>query len=227
MPLDPHSASKEMDYWKRARGRGGDWARAWMYRDKCIQTHTAVCWAPWGGPRGSAFMISIEGERHRLLVNRWKDSCSFPSSLAHPLITSLMIQLIHFLRISHGSLPISSHCLPPPARPIPGDLYWVLDSWSLFSGGLQARLITPRSPINSVQQHPHSLSLQIQPLKIRFTLCLCWFCLCGEFTSGTTRHMWLAAVHKCDCVWTGTCEWHSWNNWPDGRRRSVVRMFLV
>lgn len=163
MPLDPHSASKEMDYWKRARGRGGDRARAWMYRDKCIQTHTAVCWAPWGGPRGSAFMISIEGERRRLLVNRWKDSCSFPSSLAHPLITSLMIQLIHFLRISHGSLPISSHCLPPPARPIPGDLYWVLDSWSLFSGGLQARLITPRSPINSVQQHPHSLSLSLSP----------------------------------------------------------------
>lgn len=110
--------------------------------DQCTQQYVVAS--------GSAFINSIKGKRHRLCVSRW-GLLSHYLHLSHTLITSLWYST--FI----PSVYLKDLFPSPPFAPSPSPLCPFLmiytESWivDLYSVGLQARLITPRPLINSVQ----------------------------------------------------------------------------
>lgn len=147
-------------------------------------------------------MISNEGRRSLLLF--------FP---LHSHITSLLMWLTRFLHTSQRSFPVVfCFFLPVPDWSFPGDLYWVLDSWSLFSRppgkadnteGLHqfcpVSLPCPALPCS--EPHPFSLSLP-------------------------QRHACLNDRRSPTAIeWTGLNWWelHSWYNWSNGSKRLFIR----
>lgn len=167
--------------------------------------HKAVCWTVCGALRISIYDLQW---RRKISIISEEVRRALALSLRLFTLTHNFMQFSHSLRISQRSILIFSFCFLLLSGPflVIYTMSWIVD---LYSAGLQARLITPWSLINSVQcpcPALHSatslLSLQTQPLKIRFTFCLCSLAGSNEFTSNPTRYV-VTIQKKCLQFTTG------------------------
>lgn len=157
-----------MDYWEQKRHR----KRRARPACKCIEINLVksaqgyVAQREWGlNDQHLWFPLKVRDIDY---LNRWGTLIIFAPSLPHSTISSTI-----YLKDLSPSLPAAHSSCPGPFLMIYTES-WMVD---LYSAGLRARLITPRSPINFVQrshcvcpQPPNFCLFKPNPKKF-YTLC--------------------------------------------------------